>query len=32
VELVARAGFVKSEDLQDLDLPFYVTLGASYRF
>jgi hypothetical protein len=32
VELVLRAGLTKTEDLKDLDLPFYGTLGASYRF
>jgi hypothetical protein len=32
VEVVLRAGVVKTETLQDLDLPFYATLGANYRF
>lgn len=32
VEVVARAGVVKTENLQSLDLPFYGTLGANYRF
>jgi hypothetical protein len=32
VELVLRAGANKTETLRDLDLPFYATLGASYRF
>jgi hypothetical protein len=32
VEIVARAGLVKTEDLQSLDLPFYGTLGANCRF
>jgi hypothetical protein len=32
VEVVLRAGVNKTETLQDLDLPFYATLGASYRF
>jgi len=32
VELVLRAGVNETETLQDLDLPFYATLGASYRF
>jgi hypothetical protein len=32
VEIVLRAGVVKTETLQDLDLPFYATLGANYRF
>jgi hypothetical protein len=32
VEVVLRAGFTKTETLQDLDLPFYATLGANYRF
>jgi hypothetical protein len=32
VEIVLRAGVVETETLQDLDLPFYATLGASYRF
>jgi hypothetical protein len=32
VELVLRAGVNRTEDLKDLDLPFYATLGASYRF
>ena len=32
VEVVVRAGITKSETLQALDLPFYATLGANYRF
>ena len=32
VEVVLRAGVNKTETLQDLDLPFYATLGANYRF
>jgi hypothetical protein len=32
VELVLRAGVTKTEALKDLDLPFYATLGANYRF
>jgi hypothetical protein len=32
VELVLRAGVNKTETLQDLDLPFYATLGANFRF
>ena len=32
VELVARAGVTQSETLNNLDLPFYATLGANYRF
>jgi hypothetical protein len=32
IEAVLRAGVTKSEDLKDLDLPFYATLGANYRF
>jgi len=32
VELVLEAGVNKTETLQDLDLPFYTTLGANYRF
>jgi len=32
VELVARAGVTRTETLQSLDLPFYATLGANYRF
>jgi len=32
VELVLRAGITKTEDLNNLDLPFYATLGANYRF
>jgi len=32
VELVLRAGVTRTETLQALDLPFYATLGASYRF
>jgi hypothetical protein len=32
VEVVLRAGVVKTETLEDLDLPFYATLGANYRF
>jgi hypothetical protein len=32
VELVLRAGVNKTQTLQDLDLPFYATLGANYRF
>jgi len=32
VEIVVRAGVAKSETLQALDLPFYATLGANYRF
>jgi len=32
VEVVLRAGVTKTETLQDLDLPFYATLGANYRF
>ncbi len=29
VEVVLRAGLAKAETLQDLDLPFYATLGAN---
>jgi hypothetical protein len=32
VELVLRAGVTKTERLNSLDLPFYATLGAGYRF
>jgi hypothetical protein len=32
VEFVLRAGVNKTETLQDLDLPFYATLGANVRF
>jgi hypothetical protein len=32
VEIVLRAGVVETETLQSLDLPFYATVGASYRF
>jgi hypothetical protein len=32
VEIVLRAGVNKSETLNDLDLPFYATLGANLRF
>jgi hypothetical protein len=32
VELVLRAGVTKSERFNNLALPFYATLGASYRF
>lgn len=32
VEIVLRAGVNKSESLNDLDLPFYATLGANMRF
>jgi hypothetical protein len=32
VELVVRAGINKTEALNDLDLPFYGTLGANLRF
>jgi hypothetical protein len=32
VEVVLRAGVTKTEALRDLDLPFYATLGANYRF
>jgi len=32
VEVVLRAGITKSETLNDLDLPFYATLGANMRF
>jgi hypothetical protein len=32
VEIVARGGVNKTETLQKLDLPFYATLGANYRF
>jgi hypothetical protein len=32
VELVLRAGVNKTQRLNDLDLPFYATLGANYRF
>jgi hypothetical protein len=32
VEIVLRAGITKSEALKSLDLPFYATLGANYRF
>jgi hypothetical protein len=32
VEVVLRAGVTKTETLQNLDLPFYATLGANYRF
>jgi hypothetical protein len=32
VEVVLRAGVTKSEALNDLDLPFYATLGANLRF
>jgi hypothetical protein len=32
VEVVLRAGVTKSEALNDLDLPFYATLGANVRF
>jgi len=32
VELVARAGVTRTETLQSLDLPFYATVGANYRF
>jgi hypothetical protein len=32
VEVVLRAGVTMTETLQDLDLPFYATLGANYRF
>ena len=31
-EVVLRAGVEKTEALRDLDLPFYATLGANYRF
>ena len=32
VEIVLRAGVTKTEALNDLDLPFYATLGANFRF
>jgi hypothetical protein len=32
VEVVLRAGVTKTETLQDLDLPFYATVGANHRF
>lgn len=32
LELVLRAGVNKTETLQNLDLPFYATLGANVRF
>jgi len=32
VEVVLRAGITKTEALNNLDLPFYATLGANYRF
>jgi hypothetical protein len=32
VEFVLRAGVNKTETLQDLDLPFYATVGANVRF
>lgn len=32
VEIVLRAGVNKTQTLQNLDLPFYATLGANYRF
>lgn len=32
LEFVLRAGVNKTETLQDLDLPFYATLGANVRF
>jgi hypothetical protein len=32
VEVVLRAGVNKTQTLRDLDLPFYATLGANYRF
>jgi hypothetical protein len=32
VEVVLRAGVNKTQALNDLDLPFYATLGANYRF
>jgi hypothetical protein len=32
VEIVLRAGVTKTEALNDLDLPFYGTLGANVRF
>lgn len=32
VEVVLRAGVTKTEALNDLDLPFYATLGANVRF
>ena len=31
-EVVLRAGVNKTETLRDIDLPFYATLGANYRF
>jgi hypothetical protein len=31
MEVVLRAGVSKSESLNDLDLPFYATLGAGLR-
>jgi hypothetical protein len=31
VEIVLRAGITRTEALNDLDLPFYATIGASYR-
>jgi hypothetical protein len=31
-EIVLRAGVTKTETLRDLDLPFYATLGANFRF
>jgi hypothetical protein len=32
LEIVLRAGLNRTEHLHDLDLPFYASLGASYRF
>jgi hypothetical protein len=32
IEVVLEAGINKTETLQDLDLPFFATLGANYRF
>ncbi len=32
VEVVLRAGVNKTQALNDLDLPFYATVGANYRF
>jgi hypothetical protein len=32
VEVVLRAGVTKTERFNDLNLPFYATLGAGYRF
>jgi len=31
VEIVLRAGITRTEALNDLDLPFYTTIGVSYR-